>query len=286
MPQHLKRYAFILLATSMLVLTVPTARAQTAPLAASAPQTADAAAKALAFDVISIRPNKDNAQMSGNGTFRMRFGIGNPPDGYSATNVTLKNLIASAYGVKYNLISGGPDWIAFTGYNIEAKVVAADPASFHPLTSTQRNLMLRSLLADRFKLVVHPETKELPIYELVIAKNGPKLQETKPGDTTNGLSAGMITMRPGQFTGHALPLTSLIDNLAMQLHSPVVDKTGLTGKYDIKLEWTRDQDPASEDASGPSIFTALQEQLGLKLNSTKGPVDTLVIDHIEKPSEN
>ncbi len=295
MPQYLKRCVFVLLAASLLALA---ARAQSA---SPAPQSTDATAKAPAFDVISIRPNKDNAQMSGNGTFRMRTVSRTTPDGFSASNVTLKTLLTSAYGVKYDRISGGPGWTDSDHFDIEAKVVAADGATPHPLTREQSNLMLRSLLADRFKLVVHNETKELPIYELVIAKGGSKLQEAKPGDSNpNGTKgpdavarAGMIVMnmRPGQLKDPAMQLAALISWLSGQLGRPVVDKTGLTGKYDINLHWTPDPGPGSDDAtstdsSGPSIFTAVQEQLGLKLVSTKGPVVTLVIDHVEPPTAN
>jgi uncharacterized protein (TIGR03435 family) len=147
---------------------------------------------------------------------------------------------------------------------------------------------------------------------LVVAKGGPKLHEAKPGDTyPNGLKGfngqgggpGMMLMRPGQLTGQGIPLSSLTRLLSQQLGSTVQDKTGLTGKYDFTLQWTPDRNAspmpgapepgqqgpaaaASTDASGPSIFTAVQEQLGLKLESQKGPVEVLVIDHVETPSEN
>jgi uncharacterized protein (TIGR03435 family) len=296
---------FMLLAAAWIAIAAPATLAQTtAPPAVVAPQTAPRAAdqptKAPEFDVISIRANKDNAQMSVNGTFRMRFVAATSPDGYSATSVSLKSLIVTAYGGKPDQISGGPGWIDTNRYDIEAKVVAADGATPQPLTREQSNLMLRSLLADRFKLVVHNETKEQPIYELVIAKGGSKLQEAKSDDSNpNGVKgpdvvarAGMtMSMGPGHLKGPALQLASLISWLSSQLGRPIVDKTGLTGKYNIDLHWTPDPGPGSEDAapsdaSGPSIFTAVQEQLGLKLNSTKGPVETLVIDHAEPPTPN
>jgi uncharacterized protein (TIGR03435 family) len=278
----------LILAVVLIALTSPAAFAQTAPPAASAPPTDATAAKAPAFDVISIRPNKDNAQMSGDGTIRMRVGSRNLPDGYSASNIALKMLLANAYGVKPDQITGGPGWIDSDHFDIEAKVVAANGATPQPLTREQSNLMLRSLLADRFKLVVHNETKEAPIYELVIAKNGSKLQESKPEESTGRNS---VIFGSGRFTGHAMQLGSLISILSNQLHRPIVDKTGLTGRYDINLHWTPDQvpgsvDATSTDASGPSIFTAVQEQLGLKLQPAKAPVDVIVIDHIEQPTAN
>jgi uncharacterized protein (TIGR03435 family) len=169
--------------------------------------------------------------------------------------------------------------------------------------------MLRPALADRFKLKVHTETKQLPVYKIVLAKGGSKLKEATAGDTyANGIKGpdgvgrpGMMRFGPGQLTAQAVPMTSLTNMLSQQLHRTVLDKTGLTGKYDLELNWTPDQgaDPmfkgpegspqrgdAAPDSSGPSIFTALQEQLGLKLQSAKGPVETLVIDHVEMPSEN
>jgi uncharacterized protein (TIGR03435 family) len=152
------------------------------------------------------------------------------------------------------------------------------------------------------------ETKQLPVYELVVAKGEPKIKEATPGDTyANGIKGpdgvgrgGMMRMGPGQLTAQAVPMTSLANMLSQQLHRTVLDKTGLTGKYDIQLNWTPDQGPdpmfnghdgghssdTAQDFSGPTIFTALQEQLGLKLQSAKGPVETIVIDHVEMPSEN
>jgi len=147
----------------------------------------------------------------------------------------------------------------------------------------------------------------LPVYALVVAKNGPKLREAKPGDTyakgiqDEGRPAGAETLEfgPGQLTGQALPIALLVQQLMNQPELGgrlVLDRTGLTGTYDYRLQWTPErlrsnpsQGPDTAlppDSSGPSLFTALQEQLGLRLESTKGPVDTVVIDHIERPSEN
>jgi uncharacterized protein (TIGR03435 family) len=176
---------------------------------------------------------------------------------------------------------------------------------------TERQRMLQALLAERFKLTVHRESKELPIYALVVAKDGPKLQEAKPGDTyPNGIKgpdgqpgAGMMMMGREGLTAQGIPIANLVRHLSRVLGRKVVDKTGLTGKYDFTLKWTPDQSQsamlrgpeggqpgtgsaAAPEASEPSIFTALQEQLGLKLDSQKGPVEILIIDHVEKPSEN
>jgi uncharacterized protein (TIGR03435 family) len=172
--------------------------------------------------------------------------------------------------------------------------------------------MVRLLLAERFKLSVGHGTKEFPVYALVVAKNGPKLQQQKPGGNyangikgPNGLAMGPHTlgMRPGQLTGQGVSMAELIMILSQQLERIVLDQTGLKGNYDFTLQWSPDQTSSAivqgpeggkpvvdntppPESSGPSIFTAIQEQLGLKLESTKGPVDVLVIEHIERPSEN
>ena len=151
--------------------------------------------------------------------------------------------------------------------------------------------MRQALLADRFKLSFHRETKEMPVYELVVAKNGPKLQTSTAGQA-------QIRMGRGTLTAQKTSLNLLANNLSQNVGRVVIDKTGLTGDFDIKLEWTpedgermgppRDngETPPSAPAPGLSIFTALQEQLGLKLEARKGPVEILVIDRTEKPSEN
>jgi len=281
------RACLLLAATALLVLTSPTTHAQTTPSVSPTLPTDSASAEAPAFDVISIHLNNGSSQTSGNGSFRMmRVGSRSLPDGYSASNIDLKSLIANAYGVRPEQISGGPSWIDSNHYDIEAKIVPADGAALQPLTKERRNLMLRSLLADRFKLVVHTETKEQPIYELVVAKSGSKLQPAKSDQPTR-----MIMSGSGKFSMETAQISALIYQLSPQLGRPVIDKTGLTGNYEIKLEWARDSgsassDAAPSDASAPSIFTAVQEQLGLKLVSTKGPVDTLVIDHAEPPTAN
>ncbi len=172
---------------------------------------------------------------------------------------------------------------------------------------TETRRMLQALLADRFQLKLHSDTKQLAVYALVLAKNGPKLQAAISGDTyPNGFKGpdggggpGMIFMEGngGPVTGQGVPIADLVRLLSQQLGRTVVDKTGLTGKYDFKLKWTPDENqgppgpPGADnapppDSSGPSIFTAVQEQLGLKLESQKGAVKILVVDHGEKPSEN
>jgi bla regulator protein blaR1 len=267
-----------------------------APVVSTAP-------KVPAFEVASIKPDKSGTEMTM---------LRTTPVGFVASNIALKEFIRQAYDVEDNQILGAPNWIGSARYDIEAKVSSSDTDALHDLSPDQRRLMLQPLLADRFQLKVHTEVRELPVLTLVVAKGGPKLHEAKPGDTyPNGLKGfngqgggpGMMLMRPGQLTGQGIPLSSLTRLLSQQLGSTVQDKTGLTGKYDFTLQWTPDRNAspmpgapepgqqgpaaaASTDASGPSIFTAVQEQLGLKLESQKGPVEVLVIDHVETPSEN
>jgi uncharacterized protein (TIGR03435 family) len=282
---------------ALIFLAAPIALTQTP--AAPAPPNATPAAAPLAFDVISIHPSKSGMTTDNNGNTFSRMFIRDTPDGYSAGNATLKYIICEAYDVKSDSIVGGPDWIGTNHYDIDAKVIPAADAPPPKLTGAQRRQMIQSLLADRFKLIVHNETKDAPIYELELAKSGSKLPESTPGD---GFAKGIIgidgnpvpigslmPLGPGRLFGQAVTIPSLIDHLTSELERPVVDKTGLTGKYDLSLEWTPDSMTASDSpagASGPSLFTAIQEQLGLKLTSTHGPVKTLVIDHVEPPSPN
>jgi uncharacterized protein (TIGR03435 family) len=142
-------------------------------------------------------------------------------------------------------------------------------------------LMLQTLLEDRFQRKVHLETKELPIYALVVAKNGTKVHAIKDeGDTEIGGGDGH------QFTARQVSMQVFAGALARQFGSPVLDMTGLTGVYDITLDYAHDDSAAADNGPGPSIFTALQEQLGLKLEPRKGPVEVLVVDRAERPSQN
>ena len=204
-----------------------------------------------------------------------------------------------AYGIEDDQISGAPKWVNSETYDIEAKVDGADSAELERLSEDQRHLMFQSFLVERFKLKVHWETKDLPVLALVVAKGGPKLQQAKPGDTyPNGIKgpdgkagghAGMMMWGRGRLTGQGIPIASMVPPLTQQLGRIVQDKTGLTGKYDVELRWTDDTGPDTRPASdpaAPSIFTAIQEQLGLKLDSQKAPVEVLVIDHVDAPSAN
>lgn len=253
---------------------------------------ADTAAKLPAFEVASIKPDKSGTQMV---MFRIT------PDGLNATNTPLKMLIQQAYGVEENQVIGLPGGLSSERYDVEAKVDSVDVAKLHDLDPPQRMRMLQPVLAERFQLKVHRETRNLPVYELFVAKSGPKFHEAKAGDTyANGIKGpdghsgpGLMWLQDGRLTCQAVGMVELTRILSQRLGHNVVDKTGLTGKYDLAMEWPPEDRPGpmsdggnAGDSSAPSIFTVIQEQLGLKLESHKAPVEVLVIDHVEAPSAN
>jgi len=244
-------------------------------------------AKAPAFDVISIKPNKSGSR----GTM-----IGEQNGSFTANNVSLKMMLVSAYNVKGYLISGLTGWADSARFDINAKIVDMDPEALKKLSDKQRNAMLQQLLADRFQMKVHLRTEVLPIYELVVAKGGPKITALEPPgpdpDTDKnkefkGMGRGNMRMSNTELSAHDVSLDRLAYSLSGRLSRTVVDKTGLTGNYDLSLTWSPDDgSTTASDSSAPSLFTALQEQLGLRLQPAKGPVETLVVDHVEMPSEN
>lgn len=252
------------------------------PIRSAVPQGSN---DAPAFDVASIHQNTNP-----NPAWRLMF----TSDGLEAKDVTLEYALHEAYGVYNNeLWSGGPAWISERRFDISAKF---DTSKLTNLTRDQRQAMLRRLLVDRFKLVVHHETKEFPLYALIVVKNGPKFQDTKPEDLRRSGVDGrvMCTHSRGShphsqaFRGCSMQDLASFLSFISAIGRPVVDKTGLNGRYSFELAWTPEVAQSTEqlDTSDPGILTALQEELGLKLDSTKGPLDTLVIDQVEMPSEN
>jgi uncharacterized protein (TIGR03435 family) len=252
------------------------------------PDKPDASIKIPQFDVISVKPSKDN-----------RTSVQFTPDGMRGTGVTTQFLLFEGFGgINQNQVIGEPSWSTADRFDIEAKVAAEDLPTMARMTFEQRRTMFQQILAERFKLVAHHETHELPIYQLVIGKNGSKLKESAPDDPSSATPArkGMM-FGLGKVTATGGSMSMFITPLSRQLGRIIVDKTGLTGKYDFTLEWTPEggapppagaspSGAAPPDQPGPDIFTAIQEQLGLKLEPTKGPVDVIVVDHIEKPSAN
>lgn len=241
------------------------------------PQTASATSPAPSFDVAAIHPH-DPAPHE-------RSHIFNSNGRFTTVNVDLKAIIQWAWDLPESRIVGGPSWLGSARWDIEAKADnALDAQKNYNATAAreQKRRMVQTLLAERFHIAVHKETRKLPIYELVVVKGGARFLGTKADGNKSDRWNGRIELQGGDNT-----VAVLAEQLAEVLGRVVVDKTGITGRYKIALAWTPDDraGPASAD-SGPSIFTALEEQLGLKLESAKGPVEVLVIDHVEMPSAN
>lgn len=222
-----------------------------------------------AFEVASIKPSGQS------GPYQVTEGI--EANGLNFNNVALRLCILRAFGLKPFQLTG-PDWMSQSRFVIVAR--ASAPAPKEKILE-----MFQTLLAERFKLAFHREKKEMPVYALVVAKNGPKLKAAADDAGTDiGNKKGDV------MTFHGVPMEMLANTLAGSLDRPVLDETGLKGKYDFDLAWAERKrkgasgEPASPDAA--SIFTTLQEQLGLKLESRRAPVEMFVIDHVERPSEN
>ncbi len=252
------------------------------------------------FAVASVKPNHTGCCTT--------YGAGN--GGSGGKDVTLKMLIAFAYHLQQFQISGGPRWIGSDRFDVEGKAEnsKADPEELR--------LMLQSLFEDRFKLKVHRETKVSPVYALVVGKGGPKIKLSRDQSPENvdgpappgaGPNHGAIRIGVGSLVGNAVTLSWFATMLSQRLDRLIVDRTNLAGRFDIRLQWAPipGENPFDQggnklqsaiidnggatltaDPSLPSIFSAIQEQLGLKLESAKAPVDVLVIDHVEQPSAN
>lgn len=263
----------LLLLVLALFLIVPISLGQSGSLV----PTASAALKLPTYDVVAIKPNK-----SGSGSLDIESNM----DTYNAKNITVRGLLEEAYGIRRDLISGVPGAIDAAHFDVMAKIVEPDAAAIRKLTGRQRGSMMLPILAERFQLKAHTETRILPVFELVVISNGPKFKHSADqkgqytGTSINGTDRGV------QLTAHGISMAFLASSLEGQVHRPVIDKTGLTGNYDVAMNWASDRVPSSEENGGASIYTALQEQLGLKLKAAKGPVETLVVDHVEMPSEN
>lgn len=213
-----------------------------------------------------------------------------PGGRFSATATTVQSLLRTAYRVQSYQLIGAPGWFATKRYDIVAKIEGDLPS---------QQQFLQSLLKDRFKLVVHPETRELPAFALVMSRNdgtlGPQLRKSNfdcdsylgnahPLPEPGKVSPCSARINPGSLSAKAILLTQLATSLAAFAGRFAVDRTGLKGRFDVELTWTPEQ--AAADADGPSIFTAIQEQLGLKLVPEKAPVEVIVVDHAEEPQTN
>jgi len=246
------------------------------------PPAPPAATKAPSFEVATIK-----AASRADGAWRLQP----TPNGYTGMDISLLKLVSEAYGVyDLKLITGGPPWIDHDKYDLEAKFDATEIPDAKNLTYRQRADMLQALLAERFGLKVHRENRAFPVYDLVIAKGGPKLRETKPEDVTQGVGGASCLIRRsrrGYIQVQGCMPKDLEDLLRFATGRTVIDKTGITTRSDFELSWTPDDTPAdAPEASGQSIYTALQAQLGLKLVPATTPLSILVIDSASRPSEN
>jgi len=255
----------------LLLILLFAAIAQFASAQSPAPPQPGAPASPFAFDAVTIKPDS-----SANGYWK------NTADGFSMSGPLIA-AIYSAFGVHMeNQFVGMPSWVHSDHFAIEAKMDPETAAALGKLPPTeqwhQRTLMLQALLADRFALKFHHATKELPVYELTVAKGGIRMKKSASETGGHGMYSN------GKIEATSTSLANLVMNLPSQVGRIVIDKTGLEGAYDVTLEWA----PEGADSSDtlPSIFTAIEEQLGLKLVPAKDPVDVIVVDHIERPSEN
>jgi uncharacterized protein (TIGR03435 family) len=275
---------------SALLIAIATRAWPQAPEEAHKPtaETANQELKILEFDVVSIKLHKADSN-----AVQMQF----TADRSLLNNVSLFTLISNSYEIKSDEIVGGPSWIQTTRFDVEAKIADGDIETVKKLPPEQRDAMMRKVLSDRFALKVHTENRAASVYVLEVAKGGAKLKPSSSGPPDpDGTSNHVYTPRfwGGEISGSDLPMSAVAIMLASVLHQEVVDKTGLSGRYDIALKWNPEdtlsessgglQEPSSGE--GPSLFTALREQLGLKLESAKAPTTFLVIDHAEMPTGN
>lgn len=272
----------------------------------------DAVADSAILESAPIKPSELSTPTYSGGKVhmaRMMYG----PDGFFAANVSLKTLIQEAYGVQANQIFGGPDWLDSAAYDVRLKTRNVGIKVDLEANATENRRLLQSLLADRAKLVLHHESKELPSYALVVAPGGSKLQaptsdmvyaEGMKDASGRPMGAHQMMMRMGEgkvvgIEARGVATEDLARQLSMQLGITVVDKTGLKGPFNFELHWSSEatqpskgtdgsqaSDNVAPEASAPSLFTAIEQQLGLKLKAQEAPLDVVVIDHVEKPAEN
>jgi len=291
---------FLLSAVAVAVIAAPIAfgllhatpsRAQSQDENAAANSSATASATITASEL-------NTPTYAGSKTHMTRMMIG--PKGFDARNVTLRALIQEAYQVQANQVIGGPDWLDTAAFDVDVKTgnsnaSDADPGKLMAEHVALIRSMLQALLADRAKLALHPATKDLETYSLMVADNGPKLQPAPAGESDEPKEQGAMHMGRQQMRmqiggnqvygigAQGMPLDDFAQQISRQLGTPVVNKTGLNGRYDFNLHWSDGK--GSSNASEPSLIDAVQEQLGLKLEPQKAPMQVLVIDHIQNPAE-
>jgi uncharacterized protein (TIGR03435 family) len=243
-----------------------------------------------AWDVSTVKPSDPNTRQS-----MLWF----TPDGMKIVNVPLAMAMRVGLNLEDDRIFEVPAWAKTAKFDVEAKVAPEDAPKLKEMKMDQRREMLLTLLVDRFGMKYHHETRELPVYDLSVAKGGIKMTASKPDPDEEGNHRMM--MGHGHFESEGTGMDVLTRSLSQNLGRTVVDKTSLTGNFDYKLDWTPDVAPAaianvsnpadgdnltSHDTGGPSLFTAIEEQLGLKLDAAKGPIDVVVIDQLNQPTAN
>lgn len=290
---------------SRLIVNAAAAVGSTLIVAALVSLRAQSSSNGPAFEVVSVK--------AGNASERNR-GVDMPPGRLMVTNLPLRSVIRLAYGIQDFQLSGAPSWINTDAYDIEARAGADGLNADGRVPPDRLAVMVRALLADRFKFVAHLEKRELSAYALVLARSdgrlGPQLQRAdvdcealdKSGRPPPANGPGKPPVCGGAFGAgnlifNGFPLSRLAVNLSTWVQRVVIDRTGLEGPFNVHVQWTVDQRPPFDsigapareievpaDQTGPSIFTALQEQLGLRLEAVKAPVDVLVIDRVERPT--
>lgn len=219
------------------------------------------------FDVASVKPASPEEIQAGSSGCKTGHGR------ETCTNVTLKRCIVGSFHAGPGQVVGGPSWLDSDRFHIEAK--AAGPVEDDAVLDA----MMKALLAERFHLTLHRETRNLQALVLEAAKSGPKLEKAPGGEAVTDSSHGRLTLKNTTMDG-------LAERLARVTEMPVVNRTAIDGVFNMKLVWTPEGEDPKGPGSPPSLFTAIQEQLGLRLQSQKTPVEVLVIDHAEKPAEN
>jgi uncharacterized protein (TIGR03435 family) len=224
------------------------------------------------FLVATVKPSDPNSG---------RPGWSCESEGHHITclGVTLDDILSSAYGIHIKQIVGAPEWFSKERYDING---VPDVPGVPNVKQVQQ--MYQKLLTERFHLVFHHETREIPIYAITLAKGGPLLTPADPKETTNTGNSGSIGQRILKFRNISMPDFAL--NMNFYEDRPVIDETALPGRYDFTLKWTYDVMHEGDADAAPSLSTAMKEQLGLKFEAVKGPAPVLVVDHVERPSEN
>jgi uncharacterized protein (TIGR03435 family) len=255
-----------------MVLAVATVRAQDAAAATAAKPATMAANADPDWEVVSVKPS-------------------DPDDKYDFFNIkgrhvvirneSVMDILRTAYGMQKSQFVGLPDWVKTERYNVDGVADAAGTPD-----ADQMHALMRKLLAERFGLKTHREQRQMDVYALTVAKGGPRMEPSKSAPEAMPGNAG------GQDNGRQtrkywnVSMADLAPMLQFNLDRPVVDQTGIKGRYDFTMKWTVDQERATEPDAPPVLFTAIQEQIGLKLEATKAPADVLVVDAIQRPAAN